>query len=256
MVIYEFRKNSIDVFEMHSNNFPLHLHTHIEILICTSGEMQVSCCGVEKNLHKDDIMIIFPNEIHSYKKTETGRGIMIIFDPNISDVIMTELNKGIYSNFVHCDKVIEFAKQLLACYQENGSYTTIYGYLHVIFGLTLKKVNTSKSTLSLKTFDIALKYISENYTKPLTLESVSKVAGVSRSHLSRVFSERIDGGFKHYLTMLRIEKAKNMLQFTDRNISDIMYESGFTDQRTFNRSFKNIINMTPSQYRLIFKFNC
>lgn len=61
--------------------------------------------------------------------------------------------------------------------------------------------------------------------------------------------QKIDGGFKNYLILLRVEKAKNMLKTADANIYEISLESGFSDQRTFNRTFKRITNMTPKSYR-------
>ena len=88
-----------------------------------------------------------------------------------------------------------------------------------------------------------------NYTKKISLKSVASETGVTPCHLSRMFTQKIDGGFKNYLVLLRIEKAKNMLKTTDANIYEISLESGFSDQRTFNRVFKSITGMTPKSYR-------
>ena len=49
--------------------------------------------------------------------------------------------------------------------------------------------------------------------------------------------------------MLRVEHAKNLLRSTDLKINDVIFESGFSDQKTFNRVFKELVNMTPKEYR-------
>jgi transcriptional regulator GlxA family with amidase domain len=52
-----------------------------------------------------------------------------------------------------------------------------------------------------------------------------------------------------YLHTLRVEHAKNLLRQSSRSILEIAYESGFSDQRTFNRVFKQHTDRTPKEYR-------
>ena len=248
-MLFEMRENSIDVSRKTSNLFPYHLHTHVEILVCTKGPIHVICNNQEKMLYENDIMICFPNEIHAYKKTIGGDAIMIIFDPNISEVIMATLNSGTYKNFIYNEEITILAKELLTHFQNGINYPIIYGYLHIIFCKALEKSERNHPIISVNAFDTAIRYISDNYTKQITLEKAAKKAGVSQAHLSRVFSEKIDGGFTNYLRILRVEKAKKLLEFSELKIYEIMFDSGFIDQRTFNRVFKSVTGMTPREYR-------
>ena len=57
------------------------------------------------------------------------------------------------------------------------------------------------------------------------------------------------GGFKRYLQILRVQKAKNLLSSTDLSVNEVLEQSGFFDQRTFNRVFKAVTDFTPLAYR-------
>lgn len=251
-MLFENKGENIVINEIETFDFPYHMHTNIEIMICTEGTLRATCNEQERILRKGDIMISFPNDIHSYTKTSYGKGIMIIFHPNISELISSTLNNGQYSSFVNEEKVISLAWDLLGYSKKSSNFSVIYGYLHIIYGMCLKKTSRKKPALDINTFNSAIRYISLNYTNEISLKILSKNIGVSQCHLSRMFSEKIDGGFKNYLKILRTEKAKNLLKTTGLNIYEVMLESGFSDQRTFNRVFKNMTNMTPREYRLNF----
>lgn len=230
-------------------SFPIHLHNEIEIMICTDGKLKVNCNRQEKTLKKGDIMIAFPNEMHSYTQTNSGEGIMIIFPSDLSPFITSVLDSGSFNNFPHNPKAIILATELYDCSQKNVNSITIYGYIHTLFGMITEKILEKKNMCDINTFNKAIIYTSLNYTAPLNLKKLSKVTGVSTAHLSRLFSEKIEGGFKNYLQLLRVEKAKNLLTTTNMKMYEVQFNSGFSDQTTFNRVFKNLTNMTPKQYR-------
>ncbi len=248
-MLFEVEKNDIKIARIKSFDFPYHLHTHVEIMICIDGILNVTCNNQEQIMHKNDIMISFPNEIHSCKKTEFGRAITILFNPEISELFTAALNTEQYHNFTHIEDISSLADEICYHFKNKSSYYIIYGYLHIILGMVLIKSQNKKSVMPINAFDSAIRYISQNYTKPITLKEVAEKIGVSQAHLSRVFSEKLEGGYCNYLRLLRIEKAKTLLKSTDLNIYEIMYEAGFSDQRTFNRVFKNITDMTPKEYR-------
>lgn len=230
-----------------SFDYPVHTHDSIEIMICTEGTLKVSCNNQEKILEKDEIMIAFQNDIHSYSKTDFGKRIMLIISSDFSEILVSVLNNGNYSNFVKSSEAVAIAKKLIDAKKKQNSLA-VYGYIHILLGHVLSKTD-KKISYDRNTFNRAIKYISQNYTKHITLKELSNKTCVTQSHLSRLFSEKIDGGFSKYLQILRVEKAKNLLQNTNMNIYEIMFESGFRDQSTFNRVFKNITKKTPKEYR-------
>lgn len=92
-------------------------------------------------------------------------------------------------------------------------------------------------------------YIEENYTKDISLQSVSEAAGYSDAHFCKIFKHCFDKNFTAYLTEFRVEKAKKLLLDVSVNIKDICTQVGFHDSNYFTRVFKRTVGETPSEYR-------
>jgi len=92
-------------------------------------------------------------------------------------------------------------------------------------------------------------FLEENYNKELNLGMLSDFAGMSRSHFSRQFKEITGVTYSHYLVMVRIRESKRLLKNSPFSISEICYAIGFKDLTHFERSFKNMEGLTPSQFR-------
>ena len=248
-MIYEGHHKGLYMVIRESFDFPIHIHNNIEVMICIEGTIEVTCNTCTKTLVKGETMVAFPNDFHSYHKTNHGKCMLIIFPMDVSAYITSTIENETFSNFPTNEKCVSVANDLYEWYSQKGNPIILYGYLHVLFGLLLENARERMKKMTDSTFKRAVEYVSLNYTSVITLKSLSKEIGVSQAHLSRIFSEKIDGGFKKYLLILRIEKAKNLLLSTNMNIYDIMQEVGFVDQSTFNRAFKSLTNMTPKEYR-------
>ncbi|WP_211747105.1 response regulator transcription factor [Paenibacillus sp. Marseille-Q4541] len=94
-----------------------------------------------------------------------------------------------------------------------------------------------------------LTYIQEHYAEPITLTEVAKEFHFNASYLSSYFSANNNEGFSEYLNKVRVEKAKEMLVFTDESISEISDRVGYSDQSYFTKVFKKMTGGSPSQYR-------
>ena len=69
------------------------------------------------------------------------------------------------------------------------------------------------------------------------------------SHLSRVFSQHEQDTIEHYVIKLRIEKAKELLTYGDKNVSEVAYRIGYSSAAHFSRQFKKIVGVSPSIYQ-------
>lgn len=95
----------------------------------------------------------------------------------------------------------------------------------------------------------AIGYINENLTEQLTLDDIARSAGMSRSHFSTVF-RRVTGISPYeYLLLQRIERAVGLLRKTDITILEVAQSCGFRNLANFNKTFKKVTSMTPSDYR-------
>ena len=83
----------------------------------------------------------------------------------------------------------------------------------------------------------------------LSLSDVADQVGLSSSHFSTTFKQETGKSFVEFLTSVRMDKAKEMLCFTDMKASQISYEVGYKDPHYFSYLFKKTQGCTPSEYR-------
>ncbi len=83
----------------------------------------------------------------------------------------------------------------------------------------------------------------------IRLEEMAKVAALHPQSVSRFFQQHTGMSFQDYHQVIRVGKAARKLIETDDDISSIALDVGFASQSNFNRQFRGIHKMTPSQYR-------
>ncbi len=88
------------------------------------------------------------------------------------------------------------------------------------------------------------------YAEPLDVRTVAAVAHVSEAHFSRSFRAVFGETPHRYLQRRRVERSMFLLRETDRSVTDICLDVGFTSLGTFSRLFREIVGETPSAYRL------
>lgn len=96
-------------------------------------------------------------------------------------------------------------------------------------------------------------YIAEHFRESVTLTSMASDLGYSPYALSRVFSGTFHRNFNQYLNETRVEYAQALLLYTNQTITEVLENSGFESQRTFNRVFKEKYRMSPREYRSLHK---
>lgn len=95
-------------------------------------------------------------------------------------------------------------------------------------------------------------YIRENYFKPISLDDISKVAGMSPISFSRYFKKNCGAGFVEYLNRVRTNKACYLLRETEYQVHDIAMECGFASISNFNKQFRKTEGISPKDYRAQF----
>ncbi len=94
-----------------------------------------------------------------------------------------------------------------------------------------------------------IQYIEKNYNNKLVQEEIAKKFYFSREHFSKYFKKCTGTTFTEYLTKYRLKHATDELLKTDKTISEIALNNGFSDDRRFIIAFKKYYNTTPLQYR-------
>ena len=240
-----------------------HLHQSFEFEIVTEGEINITVDGETRTARAGDIAIIPPFRIHSFHTPEQVK-MMICVIPHafLTDFIpLTELGKKRETHIFHA------SAPLWDFLMNGGFYTEVRtkhkfdpvtdaNYIHTLrstFYLILAEYfNTVPVTGSShidNTLSKILIYISENYDKDVTLKSVGAALGYSPKYVSNCLKAISGSGFRSIVNSLRIEKAKKLLMTTDKYSLEIAEECGFVSQASFHRVFKELVGVSPQQYK-------
>lgn len=95
----------------------------------------------------------------------------------------------------------------------------------------------------------AIRYIHENYHKPLDLAVVSNHVSLNYTYFSNLFKKNIGKGFAEYLRDVRVDRARRLLAETDHKVVDIAAMVGYENYKSFTRSFREAAGMQPTEYR-------
>lgn len=131
-----------------------------------------------------------------------------------------------------------------------SSLLEVFDYLQ---NSTCNKLIPELSTnVSSSSFYDILKYIYTNY-EDVSLDILSDKFNYHRNYISYMIKKETGMTLSEHIQTVRLEKAKNLLSGTNLNILDISTNIGYTDVSYFNRIFKKIYNITPKEYRRIYK---
>jgi AraC-like DNA-binding protein len=92
-------------------------------------------------------------------------------------------------------------------------------------------------------------FIRENFSKPITLQHISKIAKMSPFAFSRYFKKNSGAGFVEYVNQVRTNKACYLLRETEYQVHDIAIDCGFASISNFNKQFKKSVGISPRDYR-------
>ena len=95
----------------------------------------------------------------------------------------------------------------------------------------------------------ALKYVEMHFAEPIRIEQLAKECHISETHFRRLFTEYIDLTPVEYVNMVRVLHACDMLRSSNDSMSAVALNCGFSTISTFDRNFKNVIGVTPYQWK-------
>lgn len=99
----------------------------------------------------------------------------------------------------------------------------------------------------------AQKFIESHIGQKYSIESLASKYSLSTRSFIRRFKKATHNTPIEYIQRVRIEKVKKLLETTDSNVSEAMFEVGYSDMKSFRSLFKKLAGMTPNEYRL--KYN-
>jgi len=257
-VFYEQRMENLFIGPICDHPFPAHVHEPVEIVCITQGEMNMMIAGKTYQVCRGDIIIAFPTVTHSYEYVSPDAdGLTLIFQPDT----IGEFSGTFRTSQPACPvlKVSERPLELDGLISKMKEVSKLessplkLGCLHLFLAYLLSSLTLKPITdrLQFGLYHQALHYISEHFTEPLSLESTARSLGISRIHLSHIFSQQLHINFRDYINSLRIDRACSLLRDPFYSISQIAYLCGYGNPRTFHRAFLLKRGMPPNRFRTL-----
>lgn len=236
-------------------DFFAHIHEDIELVLVKHGEATAFCNGVKYKLTDNSFFLVFPNQIHHYVDSVRGDYIVLKINPAqllaFNDIFLEGEPVSALCHFKEGedDNTISLMETAFGEFRRDGYSPIIDAYLTALFGKLFRFYRIEKSKVSRDATLKILQYCSQHYKEHITVSDVANDLLISRSTVSHIFSTRLGINFCEYINSLRLSEAEQLLKNVNYSITEISNIAGFSDVRTFNRSFLKKHGVSPSVYR-------
>lgn len=255
MAFYEKKQELLQCYKVNELVALPHLHKEIEMIYIREGKNRVFVNRKNYPLSKGDLFIAFPHQIHYYDNSEKGDFLVLI----PSGKIFFEMESELYSsepetNVVHIEKGSDIEHFLDMIYIADGErkVTETGAYINLILAKIIPQLSLRPITqTSNNTVKSILEYCSRHYSENISLDSIAQNLHLNKYYISHVINDQMDMKISDFINSLRINTACDLLRETDKKITDISEDVGFGAIRSFNRTFLELMKVTPSEYREI-----
>jgi AraC-like DNA-binding protein/quercetin dioxygenase-like cupin family protein len=248
----------------------LHVHSFFEICYAFAGNGEFRICEEHYDVKAGDVFVAKPDEPHEII-SDKKEPLEIYFwsytlvppvkrQAGSSDIdtllrAFLETKRRVNSDMVQMERTLELLTDEVVRRE--------VGYPQVVQGLMTKLLlDTARAVTNVHVpsaqvlrsagdaaVDLMMRYLQDNYDRPLSIQDVVSQVRLSERHARRLFLEAIGKSMKEYLTSLRLDVAKQRLLSENVSISDIAFAVGFSDVRHFSTTFKQGVGVTPSEFR-------
>lgn len=131
------------------------------------------------------------------------------------------------------------------------SFEEMEGWFRNIFDILMEYMLSNECPTKSELINEVLKYMGAHYEDPeLSLDKTARNFYISYAYLSYLFSKEMNESFSHSLTLMRMEKAKQLILENKLKLADIALKCGYNNTSYFIKVFKRITGMTPYKYRM------
>ena len=253
-----------------SFQIPVHWHDEFEIIYVRSGFLTVSISGESYIGKTGDAFVVSPGNLH-LMGSQTGtvdyytflfplKYISFRTDDMLDEKLLEPLNSG---HLMICPRVKDTAKELceqlieiyMAKKEESESKIATQVRTKIILlqfilemwkkGFVIENDTSGRNTVEKE----MVSYIQQNFTGKISLREFGEQFHLSEKYISRYFKEHFHITLSQYVTYLRLEHAKQLLQDTDIPVTDVAMQSGYQNVSYFIRSFQKAYAVSPLKYR-------
>lgn len=247
---------------------PLHWHEEIELLYPLNRESTIQIEGRKYQISNKHLTVIDSRQVHStYTYSDTSMFICIHISVKYMEKYLPDLD--MYQ--IHCipDDITDeqFPEYLFICKQME-QLTRLYiedvsAYLmeaeeiimqvlaHLIRFFSVRTVSPGRTAdkLTLERIRNVITYVEEHFREPVSLNDIAGHLGLGKEYFCRFFKKNMGMSFLQYLNEVRVSHIYQDLIRTDTPIGELAEQNGFSNQKLFNRTFKEVYGCTPSSVR-------
>ncbi len=253
------------------NQFCIHHHAQCELSAIIAGSGIYHCRQGKYEINPGDVFLFSGDEEHCITDIFTPCEILNIhFVPSLlwtdNDLSLSRIFFARNENFqnkmnpenpmtkILFNDVIAIEKELSEKsdgYKSMAKYLLLSAITNIVrnYDYIDRSVDYNAYNNKIKPMEKALKYIEENLTKKITLESIAAVANMTPTYFSSIFKKLNGISLWEYITAKRIDKAIVLLRTTDRNKLDIAMECGFNSSSNFYKAFWSVTGKKPGEYK-------
>lgn len=279
IIINDIAHNTFYYFDYDERDYSInmefeHYHPFYELFLLLGKEADHLIEGHPYHLQTNDLVLLAPSRLHKsiYPKGEASKRIVISFMFPDDSFGHKETYDKLLSPFKAEVPIYRFEpadrKKLFDCLNEIFTYsstpqykgsdldsffvhTKFQEFLFELYSIQNKNIyrdDTTYNSIERKIYDIT-SYIHANYSEDLSLESLADQFYISPCYLSHQFKTVTHFNLMNYIQMTRIRNVEYKLISTNDKISDIAESCGFSSFSQFNRIFKKITGISPSDFR-------
>ncbi len=254
--------------------FDMHNHEFAELVIISGGSAIHVTAQEEYVLSTGDVFVINPNVSHGFREIKKLKLCNIMYDPSFFIPAQTLKKlagyhalfvlgprhhaKGHFENRLRLSprqmaEVIPQTERIGMEYREKapGYESAIQGYFITLVTFLARAYSREplQTANSVNRLSKAVSFLEEHSHERLTLERLAREAHLSVNQFLRLFRQNFQTSPIDYLIRLRVRKACDLMRQTDRSITQIAFDVGFSDSNYFYRQFRKIMGASARDFR-------
>lgn len=266
----------LNIFYADVTEFPPHWHEVVEVVYVPDGSLKVGVNSDVYTMNSGDILLINGGDVHYFiPQPRQVKRLIIHFEMAMFEALSPFVRNKRFSQVllsarestdhqadpdfpVH--KLLESQISKIISEYDNrheafkiALIARLYDILVILLrNMPMQSYSSQEQTRRqnrLSRLKNVFSYVEQNYGSEITLDEISSVANFSEYYFTRFFKEATGMTFGRYINNFRVEKAAQLLRYTDDAITEVVFKSGFGSIKTFNRVFKQMKGCSPSSYK-------
>ncbi|WP_158275596.1 AraC family transcriptional regulator [Marinilabilia rubra] len=243
---------------------PYHFHPEFEIVIITRGEGKRFVGDHIGFFKKNDLVLVGENLPHCWIQNNEIDAVVIqfskeLFFDRIGDLVEFKEVTRLLSqadNGVFFGELSDSLKKKLKKILELEGFERFICLLQILNDLAhsskfevLSSFSFKNQQLLKRRIDKVLNYIYQNMSNELDVNVAAEILNMNVSAFCHYFKKSTNRTFSSFVNQIRIGYAGKLLIETDKNVSEIAFESGYNSLSNFNKRFRELKGISPNEYR-------